>query len=274
MQKIYVDTIDGQIHCLIGGSGKPVILLHQSPLSFDSFIEVAEFLSKSSTVCAIDTLGFGNSDKPKMKPQIKDYALNVIRVMDNLSIQRASIAGHHTGANIAIEIGVAYPERTEKLILSAVHLLTSEQREALLKGSLFVSTDITEDGAFLIKMWDNLRHYFSIGNTINTENAKPRLKPEVMLRIFLDQLRAGPRYTEAALASFSYDAEAQLSKIKAPTLAMTGDLDAAYESLEKVRRLIPHCKSKVFYGSADAVNYEKPEEFARAISDFISEQVK
>lgn len=65
---------------------------------------------------AMDTPGFGQSDPPpRPAPGLGWYATRVRDLLDALGIQRAHLAGHHTGAMIACEVAAAFPERVASL---------------------------------------------------------------------------------------------------------------------------------------------------------------
>lgn len=75
-------------------------------------------IGKEYWAIATDTVGFGESYRPEREASIEVYAEGVISFLDAMSIQRASIVGHHTGGVIAIEVAATHPERVDKIILS------------------------------------------------------------------------------------------------------------------------------------------------------------
>lgn len=60
----YADTPLGQLHYAEGGEGTPVLLLHQTPRSWDEFREVLPLLATRRRAIAMDMYGFGMSAKP------------------------------------------------------------------------------------------------------------------------------------------------------------------------------------------------------------------
>lgn len=64
----YYEWKFGKIHYITKGSGKPVLCIHslKSGASSFEFNKLIKSLSKNHTVYAIDLLGYGNSEKPKM----------------------------------------------------------------------------------------------------------------------------------------------------------------------------------------------------------------
>src|SRR5437763_169882 len=95
----YVQTADGNVHYRYAGStGQRVLLLHQTPLSSDTFTEVVDVLGRDHRVVALDTLGFGDSDAPVGKYTIPQYAGSVVRVLDALGWESTHIVGRLTGS--------------------------------------------------------------------------------------------------------------------------------------------------------------------------------
>jgi len=87
-------------------------------------------------VIAMDTLGYGDSDKPAKVSTLDVYAETVTMLMDALGLKKSSLVGHHTGAKIAEFVAVRYPDRVGKLVLSSPGLLESEEMKRLLKKPL------------------------------------------------------------------------------------------------------------------------------------------
>ena len=76
IRKGYVNVSHGQMHYRTAGSGPPVILVHGSPSSSRTYIDLMGRLSDQFTVIALDTAGYGNSTPlmPGGQPEIPDFA--------------------------------------------------------------------------------------------------------------------------------------------------------------------------------------------------------
>jgi len=95
----YVQTADGNVHYRYAGdTGQRVLLLHQTPLSSDTYTEVVERLGRDHRAVALDTLGFGDSDAPVGKYSIPEYAGSIVRVLDALGWESTHIVGRLTGS--------------------------------------------------------------------------------------------------------------------------------------------------------------------------------
>lgn len=259
MKRAYVHIGEGQIHYRTEGSGEPLLLLHQTPLSSDEYSLMMPILARKYRVIAMDTPGYGNSDKAPHKYQIEDYARSVINFLDALGINRTSIVGHHTGAAIAVELAVTYPERVDKLILSGCPYYADEMRELLVRDERFQPVEIKEDGSHLMKMWQIAKSY------------SPESKPGVWNKVVVNNLKAGEDAEDGHHAAFRYETQRRLPLIKSPTLVLSGSRDVFYKRVEIIKSLIPQSRTKIIENGGVWIGYEMPGEFAQAILEFLED---
>ena len=95
----------------------------------------------------MDTIGIGDSYKPKEESPIEEYARGVMSFLDAMSIDRVSIVGHHTGGVVAVEVAAPYPERVDKLIVSYTDHVDAEDRERRKSWPPFGEVQGKEDGS-------------------------------------------------------------------------------------------------------------------------------
>ncbi len=97
------------------GSGAPVILLHGFQGDFERGLgSVGDFLSPEFRVIGLDQRGHGRSDKPH---DADAYGIrmadDVVRLMDQLKIQKAHVVGHSMGGIVALYLAARHPERVQ-----------------------------------------------------------------------------------------------------------------------------------------------------------------
>ena len=266
MKRAYADIPEGQIHYRTGGSGEPILLLHMAGGCSDEYTRVIPFLSKSYRAIAPDFLGYGESDKPPSEYQVPDHAQTVISFMDSLGIEKASVVGHHGGAQVGVELAVTWPHRVDKLVLSSLpHWREKDQAKAMFKDAFFSRVEIRADGSHLTEWWNraNLTVY-----------AGPHA-PETPLEIIEERAfhlhKAGPRGEELHWASFNYGPEhnKKLPLIKCPTLVLSATRDRFYPMVEDIKRLIPRSRIAIIENGAVWVTSVMPKEFAEAILKFL-----
>ena len=265
MQGHFLETPYGQIHYVMEGSGEPVILLHQSPRSIDEYAEVIPLIAQKYWTIAMDTLGYGASDKPSEQPSLADYGKTVMLLLDELGIEKANFVGHHTGAKIAELVAVNYPDRVDKLVLSSPGLLDSDDMKKAAEEAFSKLWAVKEDGSHISDIWQFWKQHAP-------------LTPELLNRIVIDHLRAGGGDGKTgpygSIAVFRSDVDKHLSKIEAPTLLLWGTDDLTSfgfpkESEEKVNNAIPHRKVITIEGGTFATPNLLPERFAQHVLDFL-----
>src|SRR5215467_14395602 len=105
IERSFVAIDSGIVHIAACGAGRPILLLHQTPRSWDEFREVLPLLGAKYRAIAMDTVGFGDSEPlPAGKDSIESWATVAHALLAQLGCPRAVVAGHHTGAAIAVEM--------------------------------------------------------------------------------------------------------------------------------------------------------------------------
>ena len=115
-----IDLQGESIHYLEEGTGPPVILIHGFGGHTFSYRNLLPDLAAGHRVVALDLLGFGYSERPKEADYSHSAQANrVVRLMDALGIEKASLVGHSMGGEIAMRVAAGWPERVERLALVA-----------------------------------------------------------------------------------------------------------------------------------------------------------
>lgn len=96
--------------------GVPVVLLHGLGRTRDDWTHITNVLAEEHWVLSQDARGHGASDYPGV------YSFELMRddllaMLDDLEIARASIVGHSMGATVAYLFVESHPERVERLVI-------------------------------------------------------------------------------------------------------------------------------------------------------------
>jgi pimeloyl-ACP methyl ester carboxylesterase len=260
VRRAFLDTPGGQIHYATAGSGPPVLLLHQTPRSWDEYRDVIPLLAGERRVIAMDTIGYGESYKPAKRCDIEDYARGAIALLDGLGIPSTAVVGHHTGAVIAMELAASYPERVERLVLSACPLVDAGDRDRRHRtgGHRVDHVEAKPDGAHLAELWQIRQRFY------------PKERPDLLTRFVADALRAGEKIREGHGACGRYRMEEKIGRVRCPTLVTCGTEDPfSYPQAELVARHIPGSRLAPIVGGGVAVVDEMPEAFARLVLEFL-----
>jgi haloacetate dehalogenase len=120
-EHIQVQTSDPEctINLRYGGTGPPVLLLHGNPLTHVTWYLIAPRLARDFTVVCADLRGYGDSGKPRGKPDHSNYsfrrmAQDQVEVMEHLGFREFSVAGHDRGARVGFRMALDHPDRVRK----------------------------------------------------------------------------------------------------------------------------------------------------------------
>jgi pimeloyl-ACP methyl ester carboxylesterase len=259
VRRAFLDTPDGQIHYATAGAGPPVLLLHQTPRSWDEYRDVIPALARERRVVAMDTIGYGDSYKPARTCEIEDYARGALALLDGLGIEATAVVGHHTGAVIALELAASCPERVERLVLSACPFVDAAERERRRTGGHRVDhVTPRPDGSHLAELWQGRQRFY------------PKDRPELLERFVRDALKAGEKLVEGHGACSRYRMEARIGRVRCPTLVTVGTEDPfSGPRAELVARHVPGSRLAPIPGGTVAVVDEMPDAFARLVLDFL-----
>ena len=108
-------------------SRRPILLIHGLGDEADTWRHVIPLVAGTCRALAPDLPGFGRSDKPDASYTVPFFVQTMIELLDTLSINRAVIVGHSTGAIIAHQLALTNPERVERLILIGGSLVSKNQ---------------------------------------------------------------------------------------------------------------------------------------------------
>jgi len=110
---------DVVLNVAVGGSGSPIVLLHGFPETHVMWRHVAADLARDHTVICPDLRGYGASDKPVEADEHtyskRTMAADVVAVARTLGVERFALAGHDSGALVAVRAGLDHPDAVTHL---------------------------------------------------------------------------------------------------------------------------------------------------------------
>ena len=115
-----IPTSGAEIHCVAGGSGPPLLLLHGYPQTHAMWHRVAGRLAERHTVVCADLRGYGDSSKPASDAAHAPYAKramaqDMVEVMRTLGHPRFRLVGHDRGGRVAHRLCVDHPDAVERV---------------------------------------------------------------------------------------------------------------------------------------------------------------
>ena len=215
---------------------------------------VKELLEKEGVeVLVLDLPGFGITPSPNIAWGRDDYINWIFQRIKEKNWQKFNLLGHSFGGGLAVKIAAIWPEKVERLILSAPAIIKRKS----IKTYLFYLIASFGKKIFLLP---GLKIFYPLAQKLIYKLAGTRdyyLADEVM------------KETMKKIGK-EEDLEVLLEKIKTPTLILWGEKDDvlplkdAYYIKEKIRG----SRLKIIPGAKHSPHRETPEELVEAIIDF------
>jgi pimeloyl-ACP methyl ester carboxylesterase len=257
IERAFARTAVGRIHYATAGEGDPVLFLHQTPRSWDEYRDVIPIVGTRFRAIAMDTIGFGDSDKPPEHATVEGFGRGVIGLLDALELDRAHLVGHHTGAVVAMEVAGTYPDRVDRLVLSGATCPDEEGRRR--EWPTIDAVDVSEDGSHLTELWKKRAWFY------------PTDRPDLLHRFVVDALKVGlDRVEEGHIAVNTFHIEDRLPNIKGPVLLVCGTEDwAAMPEQDKLQAYLPQAERLEVEGGMIPLDEHMPERFAEIVLDYL-----
>jgi pimeloyl-ACP methyl ester carboxylesterase len=256
-----------------GASGLPVVMLHGIGRTLEDWSLSLPALGAQHRAFALDTVGFGLSDKPDGPYTMPALAQHVREVMDALGLERAALVGSSLGGAVALEFAVTHPSRVAALALvgsagfgrevtlglrlSTVPWLGEWLTKPSLAGAERVLHEVFRDQSLVTP--ERVQRDFSLA-----------LEPGAQAA-FLKVSRALGTFG-GVRADWREAITARLSGLNVPTLVAWGQQDKILPvaHLERARRLLPRARTHVFDPCGHFPQLEVPEAFNALLLEFLA----
>jgi pimeloyl-ACP methyl ester carboxylesterase len=259
----YADTSRGQVHYAevipaAPASLVPVVLLHQTPRSWDEYREVLPLLGRTRRAIAMDTIGFGAS-APIADHGIETYASVLAEFIQALSLPKVALVGHHTGGLIAIETAARAPGLIAALVLSSTPHYDADGRARAAARPPVDQVTEQPDGSHLAELWRKRQGFYPPG------------RPDLLTRLVRDALTLGPDAEAGHEACTRYRLEDRAGLVQCPVLCLGASADPfAFPDLEPLAARFPQARVTVIEGGMVPLMEQRPAQVAQVVSEFLS----
>lgn len=209
-----------------------MILLHGNGEDCTYFVGQIEEFSRFYHVFALDTRGHGKTPRGEAPFTIRQFADDLLYFMDGHHLERANLLGFSDGGNIAMVFAMKYPGRVDRLILDGANLDAKG-----VKRSIQIPIEIGYRFArlFARKSEEAARHAEMLGLMVHDPNVSPE----------------------------------ELVRIQSKTLVLAGTKDMIKEQHTRlIASRIPDSRLVFIEGDHFIAN-KRPDEFNRAVLDFL-----
>ena len=241
-------------------AGRPVILLHGYSDSWFTYTRTLPHFDPSWRVYIPDQRGHGDSERPAGGYTFPGFVADVIAFMDAKGIKRATLVGHSMGSIIAQGVALGAPERVERLVLVGSGATVRNEAVAELRRAVEKLNDPVPE-EFVREFQFGCIHH--------------PVPNEFMDRIIAQSLKTPARVWKAAMAGMlAGDYKARLGDIRTPTLIVGGDRDEIFVRAEQetLAAALPNAVLKVYAETGHCPNWERPEQLAQDMKDFINRE--
>jgi pimeloyl-ACP methyl ester carboxylesterase len=113
-----------ELEFAVAGSGEPVLLI--SPVVADGFLPLVleRTLADHYQLITYHKRGWAGSTRTPAPVSIDDHAADAAALLDHLGVRRAHVAGHSSGAAVALQLALDRPEMIHTLALLELSLLS------------------------------------------------------------------------------------------------------------------------------------------------------
>jgi 3-oxoadipate enol-lactonase len=246
-------------HRIDGPEGAPMLVLSNSlGTDLELWSPNVEHWLGSFRVLRYDLRGHGGSPLSDAPFGVDDLGRDVVALLDELEIARASFCGLSLGGAIGQWLAATEPSRVDRLVLACTTARFGEPERWLGRA-----TRVRADG--LESIADSiLARWFT---SEMSESAAAR---------FREMLLATPAegYAATCEALARWDFRGRLGEIRAPTLVIVGAADpvTAPSDVDLLVAGIPDARVVVLDGAAHLANVERPDAFAAAVADHLALQ--
>lgn len=236
----------------------PVVFVHAYVESWRYFEVVLGHLPASLHGYAPTQRGHGDADRPADGYLAEDFAADIVGFMDVVGIRRAVLVGSSSGGLVSQLVASTYPDRVSALVLiSSPASLADKAGVAAMRQAISVLEDPLDRG-FVEEF---------------VRSTSPESVPDELVDTLIDESLKVPArvWKETLRGLIETDMPADLDRILAPTLLISGDRDAFVSSDQDVILAgIPDARLVLYEGVGHGVHLAQPIRVVNDIVDFLA----
>jgi pimeloyl-ACP methyl ester carboxylesterase len=250
------------------GSGEPVLFI--SPVLADGFAPLAAepVLADRYQLIRYHRRGWVGSSHTKPPVTVVDHAADAVALLAHLGIRRSHVAGHSTGAVVALQLSLDGPETVRTLTLLEPLMLSVPGGETVLQqvGPAFETYGKGDhEGAWAL--------FLSAATGLDWPACRALLEQRIPGAVAQAVKDADTLFGVElpAIAGWAMSAD-QAAGIRCPVLSVVGGdtLPLFTEVAAFLRSWVPHVEEVTIDGVGHLLHIQQAEPVARAMSGFLS----
>jgi len=250
-EKAGIKGTAGYLYVDDGGNGSiPLLFIHSFGGDTHQWDIQLQYFRKERRAIAMDLRGHGQSEAPAANQYgIDEQAGDIAAVVDSLGLSKFVLVGHSMGGSAAIDYAAKHPDKVAGLVLTGTPgKIPPAQYKPILSSLEADSSYQKVMDAYMKKL---------------LTNAKPAVATEVT-----NGFKKIPKDVTVTIIrnNFEFDPVPALKQYKGPALIISGDADKQPGSLHQFFPAIPQVEIS---GTSHWIQLDKPDEFNKALEDFL-----
>jgi len=229
------------MHYRTAGSGESrVVALLPGPFSSAVLNPLLLNLCSNHSIVAPDYIGQGDSCRSTGDTTIARAAAEIDELTRKLGWTQYSVYGTHTGAGVALEAAIAFPDRVKSVIIDSCSMQHAYERTGHI-AKYFPSILPDVWGSHIFQAWNIQKDgeifwpWYLPNPTAAKESTSTGLSRLHDSVICMLRSRATPVWKSMSL----YEARDRIGKVHQPALFVTGPKDIFKSYMPEVRKLAP-----------------------------------
>jgi len=275
----YVDANGLRLHAVIGGKGRPLLLVHGWPQPWYQWRMVMPTLARNFEVIAVDQRGIGLSDKPQSGYDAGAQANDMVGLMEAFGHRRFAMVGFDTGMPIAYAPAADHPERLERLVVGEA-----------------ITTGVTPSPPLLVPAPLNKRLWHLAFNRLDGSVNEALVRgrediyfgaeyagsagtplPDAVVRYYVERLASSRDALRGSFGSYraiddtiAQNEQRKKHRLTLPVLAVGGGKGLGEGAANTMRLVADNVESQIIPDSGHWVAEEAPEQLLAAITPFLA----
>lgn len=236
----------------------PVVFIHGLGGDHSMWLyQVPAFCARLPTI-TLDLRGHGESTRPDRDFSIADMALDIVRLLRALGVERAHLVGLSLGGMVAQQFALDYPLATASLVLADTLCGTPAGFESVMRDAF----SFIENNSMAAVAQARITNAFS-------DAVDPVMRGYMIDRVAQNDKAA---YVRAARSAFGFSVCDRIREIAVPTLVVIGDQDRVTPPplSDDLAARIPGARLARIAGAGHISNIERPQQFNHAVLEFLS----
>jgi 3-oxoadipate enol-lactonase len=241
----------------VRGQGEPLLMIHGAGVPHGEFQPQYEAIGAKFRLILPDVRGHGESLTTDAPYSMKQFADDMIGLLDQLGIQQALILGHSMGGTIAQQMAVDHPQRVKAIVLAETNYGIKSDR------MLYA----------LVRLMDPVSRMIGIkrlsGVSVNQFSARsPQMKP-FLEAAFQQHVDNPANFWNISQANNEFDGKGQLSRIQCPTLILMAENNrATHKFAQYMAQTIPNARLVTISDAGHMLNWDNAAEFNKTVIEF------